>query len=139
MAINHAAIAAFDAAEAFWESKLPGYHPDPNGPPICGCQFEGEVAEDGSMVGWPKDNTVAVCDNGTCRSKFNGKTFACGTMRCPTIDYCLTEVPGTDGGAPSYGCQPFQNRCDSCDCFGLGGGCQCSSGPDGITITCAEP
>jgi hypothetical protein len=46
-------------------------------------------------------------------------TFACGTMECPVIDFCVSTTPG-EPGPDTFGCvEPTTSACDAlADCMG---------------------
>jgi hypothetical protein len=123
MAVNRDAVGAFNAAEATCERQYPG----------CACAPIGVFVEDGTRVYASEENTlVAACDNGSCRSKYGGKTFTCGAALCTDLDSCQV-FPGVDGGEQSF-CSPL-GTCHFCDCL-VTPGCQCTKGPIGFTVTC---
>ena len=124
MAINHAAVDAFDRAEKICDAQYPA----------CGCAAQGVMAEDGTLVSFGSESLiVATCDNGTCLSKYSGQTFTCGPKTCTALDYC--SVLSTGGVNSNWSCVPL-NGCTDCSCASTSGSCQCVQGPVGMTVTC---
>jgi hypothetical protein len=129
MAVNHAAVGDFDAAEAICRSQYPG----------CGCAPQGTKTEDGVIVPFDKESLiVAKCGNGICGSTYSGQKFACGATTCPDTDYCSVTVSGVPGTPSNYQCVPLFG-CNTCSCLGTSSACQCTQGVIGITQTCYAP
>ena len=129
MGINHGEVTRFADAEKLCESQYP----------LCGCVSQGIQAEDGTTVPADMANTiVAECVNMTCRSKYGGKTFACGQKTCTDLQYCSVTIGGAAGTLPTYNCVPMGN-CTSCACLPNSGSCTCLVASDGNTVTCKAP
>lgn len=129
MAINHGEVTKFADAEKICESQYP----------LCGCVSQGVQAEDGTTVPADMASTiVAECVNMSCRSKYGGKTFACGQKTCTDLQYCSVTTGGAVGSLPTYNCVPMGN-CNSCACLPNSGACTCLVAAVGNTVTCKAP
>lgn len=131
MAINHTKVARFQAAERICDAQYPA----------CGCASQGASAEDGTLIPWGSENQiVASCDNNVCRSRYSGKTFACGTTTCTDQQVCSKFSGGPAGTPISYSCGQL-GSCKSCACVDLNAtpGCTCSESQGFITFSCAAP
>jgi hypothetical protein len=131
MAINHGELARFQAAESICDLQYPP----------CGCASQGPEAEDGTQLPWGSENLiVAACDNKVCRTRYAGKTFACGPKTCTDQQLCYQFSGGPAGSPTSYNCNPLAS-CKSCACMDPNAtpGCRCSENQGFMTISCAAP
>jgi hypothetical protein len=133
MAVNKAAIPAFQAAESTCESQFPG----------CGCASNSVGFENGVAYGDTGNPTAAAaasCTGHSCIGTYTGPTFACGDRVCAQgADYC--EVfSSADGAPPTYECVftgvLAADAGVACGSFAIAAGCTCAQSQGNVTVTC---
>ena len=125
--INASEKSAFDTAAATCAEQYPA----------CGCAAFGVDVEDGTRVDFVWEDQVEVtCDGGTCKARYSGTSFACGTSRCTEGQYCVQSSGGPAGTPTSYMCNPTE--CTDCSCITMTG-CTCSEAGGHVTVTCLYP
>jgi hypothetical protein len=125
--IRASELSAFEAAEATCEEQYPA----------CGCAARGVEIEDGTLIDFAWQAQVEVaCDDGTCRARYSGVSFACGSIRCTAEQYCVEASGGPAGNPTSYACSP--TACRACSCLTMAG-CSCSDTDGHLKMTCQYP
>jgi hypothetical protein len=77
-----------------------------------------------------------ACDARTCKARYAGASFACGTQRCTEQQYCIQTSGGPAGSPTTYSCSP--TACADCSCITMAG-CTCSQTDGHLMVTCQRP
>jgi hypothetical protein len=102
----------------------------------------------GLLLGCGGDGSDNGQDHGASAdagSDASAQDLVCGAENCePLAEYCSALVGGPAGSPTTYECAELPPECigggvPTCACFANDLGCDCDSGPEGMTVTCAAP